>query len=78
MQKSTNIVLQRDCRKRWYFVISVPYNADGQGPVSYSECNVVRYEVWDQCCDTFGSFDYLPDAINYCEDLNEVYSEAKR
>ena len=37
---------------------------NGQGPASDKECDKIEWEVWDRFCNSFGSFEYLPDAIN--------------
>jgi len=68
-----NITLPRGSRNRWYFVIVMPLDKNGYGPSSDKACHKITWEVWDQVCDTFGSYDYLSDAIDRAEELNEEY-----
>ena len=46
-----------------YYPIEMPLK-EGQGPATYAECDQITYEVWDHFCNSHGSFEYLPDAIN--------------
>ena len=57
-------VTQADCREWFYYPIEMPLDADGNGPASHKEAVKIVYEVWDRCCDTFGSYEHLSDAIN--------------
>ena len=52
-----------DVRTWPYYAITLPL-LQGQGPASDSECDEITYEVWDHFCDSYGSYKYLPDAIN--------------
>lgn len=67
-----------DVRARWYFPIIMPLDASGQGPASVEngEARKITWEVWDQVCDTFGSFDCMSDAIQKAEDLNREHYSA--
>ena len=56
-----------------YYPIVMPLK-EGQGPASYSECDQITFEVWDHFCNSYGTFEYLPDAINEALRLNkELY-----
>jgi hypothetical protein len=61
------IILSRynphDVRTWPYYPILMPLE-DGQGPASDAECDKITWEVWDRFCNSVGTFDYLPDAIN--------------
>jgi hypothetical protein len=46
-----------------YYPITLPL-LQGEGPVSEQDCDEITYEVWDQLCNSHGSYEYLPDAIN--------------
>lgn len=70
MERSNTITLPRGCRNRWYFPIVMPLK-NGIGPASEKDCDEITWEVWDQVCDTYGSFKYLGDAIDKAEELNE-------
>lgn len=61
-----------DCRSWPYFPIVMPL-LDGNGPATDEECNKITWEVWDQLCNTYGSFDYLPDAINKAIQMNREF-----
>lgn len=52
-----------DCRTWPYYPIVMPLK-DGNGPASDAECDTITWEVWDRFCNSVGSFDHLPDAIN--------------
>jgi hypothetical protein len=62
-------------RDRLYFPIIMPLDKRGMGPASESKGQIrkITWEVWDQFCETFGSFDCLPDAIQEAERLNREY-----
>jgi len=60
-----------DCRQWWNYVVPMPLTADDQGPATVGvDAAKMHYEVWDQDLVTHGSFDFLPDAINYAMALN--------
>ena len=67
-----------DARLRMYYPIVMPLNSDGIGPASekLGEIRKLTWEVWDQFCDTFGSFDCLADAIMEAERLNREHYSA--
>jgi hypothetical protein len=46
-----------------YYAIPLPL-LRGEGPVSEQDCDEITYAVWDQFCNSHGSYKYLPDAIN--------------
>lgn len=52
-----------DVRTWPYYPIVVPLK-EGRGPASDAECDEITYEVWDHFCNSYGSFQYMPDAIN--------------
>ena len=63
-----------DVRERFYFVIPMPVNKDGQGPAKIGHDAVeVEFEVWTQELDTVYSSKLLLDAIQECEKLNRAY-----
>lgn len=66
------VTLPKGVRNRWFYVIVMPLTADGNGPASEEngEIRKLTWEVWNQFCDVFGSFDCLPDAIDKAEELN--------
>jgi hypothetical protein len=60
-----------DCRQWWNYVVPMPLTSDDQGPATVGvDAAKLHYEVWDQDFVTHGSFDFLPDAINYAMALN--------
>lgn len=64
-------MIDMNCRNWWYFPIEMPINADGHGPATVGVDAVkIVYEVWDIALNTHGSFDFLPDAINFAMQLN--------
>jgi hypothetical protein len=54
---------QLDVRTWPYYTITMPL-LEGQGPATNAECDQITYEVWDHFCNSYGNFEYLPDAIN--------------
>jgi len=59
--------LPLDVRQWPYYPITMPITADGRGPASVEkgEARALTWEVWSQdLSQTFGPFEYLPDAIN--------------
>jgi len=71
------ITLTRGSRNRWYYVIVIPISIEhNDGPADTERMPTrLTWEVWDQVCDTYGSFDYLSDAIDHAEKLNEEHLE---
>lgn len=59
-----------DSRQWPYFVIAMPINAEGQGPVSHTDAVMIEYEVWDWNYDTHGVYQNLFDAINQAMKLS--------
>lgn len=69
--------IPQNVRERMYYVIVMPTTLDGQqGPVNTEEepCKL-SWEVWDQTCSSFGNFDFLADAIQFCEERNKIHYE---
>lgn len=64
------ITLPKGCRNRFYFPIIMPLNKDGMGPCSNNEIVKIVWEVWGQDCSSYGSYEFLPDAIDKAEELN--------
>lgn len=70
----TSTKIPEDVRERFYFVIVMPVNKYGQGPeMNFKKVEKLTWEVWSQELDNFGSFDYLCQAIQRCEELNKEY-----
>ena len=64
--------LPDDVRKWWYFPIIVPLDEDGYGPEEdFTKVDKITFEVWDQNCESHGSFSVLPLAINKAMELNK-------
>jgi len=59
-----------NCHKWEHFVIEIPIDLKGQGPVSVTEADSIKYEVWDGAFKTHVRFDFLSDAINHALKLN--------
>lgn len=61
--------------QRWFFPIVMPLDANGQGPASEEkgEIRKLTWEVWDQTCTSYGSFEFLKDAILKAEELNDKF-----
>ena len=53
-----------------YYPIIMPLK-EGNGPATDAECDEITFEVWDHFCNSFGRFEYLPDAINEAMKLTE-------
>jgi len=72
------IILQHynphDVRTWPYYPVIMPLK-DGRGPASDAECDKITWEVWDRFCNSVGTFDYLPDAINDARKRNEELVE---
>ena len=68
MQTFTDYV---DTRRWYWYVIPMPVNSEGKGPVSVKESVAIWYQVWNQRYETSGfDYEYLPDAINKAIELN--------
>lgn len=69
------MAVPENVRERMYYPIVMPLDADGNGPASEEsgEIRKLTWEVWDQYCDTFGSFTCLADAIQEAERLNKQH-----
>lgn len=63
------------CRCWPFFVIDIPVNAEGQGPVSVSDAVKIIYEVWDRNHDTKGQFENLNDAIDLAVEMSSNFYE---
>ena len=56
---------RNDVRTWPYYPIEMPSTKDGQGPATVGvDADKIEYEVWDHLCNSNGSYEYLPDAIN--------------
>ena len=53
-----------NCRSWPFYPIIMPLNEDGLGPSDFGDTAKNTWEVWDHFCNSHGSFDNLPDAIN--------------
>lgn len=55
-----------------FFPIEMPITAEGEGPATIGDdASKITYEVWDHFCNSYGSHDYLPDAINQALTLTQ-------
>jgi hypothetical protein len=61
-------------REQFYFVIVIPVTKDNQGPCDLKEAEKLTWEVWTQELSSVASFDFLPDAIDECNKLNEEHN----
>ena len=60
-----------DVRTWFYYPIYMPLDKDGNGPETRPEkVRKETWEVWDQWISSYGSHDYLADAINQAIKLN--------
>lgn len=66
------ITQEKGCRNRYYYVIIMPINKDGQGPCDNHEIDKIKWQVWDQALTSYGEYDFLPDAIDHAEELNAL------
>ena len=61
----------KDCRTWFYFAIYMPLNKNGEGPETRPDrVRKETWEVWDQRTSSYGSHNYLADAINQVIELN--------
>lgn len=67
------ISVSPNVREWYYFPIQMPVDKDGNGPAEVGLSVRIDYEVWDQLCNTWASYNNLPDAINEAMRLNEIY-----
>lgn len=60
---------------RMFFPIVMPVNEHGQGPASEEkgEIRKLTWEVWDQHCSSYGSYDTLGEAVLKAEELNDKF-----
>lgn len=65
--------MPEDPRERFFFVILMPLNEEGQGPASPGEIAKITFEVWNQFLDTVFSSEFLPEAIYDCEKRNKEH-----
>lgn len=62
--------------QQWYYYpVPMPIDEEGNGPCYYRDMYKMMYEVWDRLHNTYGSFEYLPDAIDLAIKLNKEYWE---
>lgn len=64
----------KKAREQFYFVIVIPVTVDNHGPCDLKNAAKLTWEVWTQEFDSIASFDYLADAIDKCNELNDAYS----
>ena len=67
--------MAKPTREQMYFPIIMPLNAKGQGPCTIPEAVEIKFCVWDQTAANFGDYDYLSDAIDEANRLNEEYEK---
>lgn len=66
-------------RLRMYFPIIMPLDENGDGPCEIQRAAKITFEVWDSYLVSFGSYDFLLDAVERAELLNHAfYIEGKR
>ena len=66
------VPVPKNSREWLYFPIVMPLTADGNGPARVGkDAAKLTWEVWDIFCETYGSFDYLLDAIDLAIRLNQ-------
>lgn len=69
------VAVASDVRQWWHFPIEMPLTDDGNGPALVgSDAVKISYEVWDRENVSYGSYDYLSDAINESMRLNSLHS----
>ena len=67
-----------DVRTWFYFPIYMPLDKDGNGPETRPDrVRKETWEVWDACCETYGSFDNLYDSMNLAMNLQQKLLEGK-
>lgn len=67
-----------NCRTWPFYAIEMPLTEEGNGPATVGEdASKITYEVWDHFCNSYGSHDYLPDAINQALLLTHTLLELK-
>lgn len=65
--------IPENVRERWFIVLLMPLDAKGQGPAHLKDTVEITWEVWNQELETVSSHQFLADAIQHCEKLNEEY-----
>lgn len=61
-----------NCRTWPFYPIQMPVTKDGKGPATIGEdAAELTYEVWDIFYNSYGSHEYLPDAINQAMQLTK-------
>ena len=73
MSDINKITLRRGVRNRYYYPIPMPLDRYGRGPCTNKQCAKMTYEVWDQELVSHASFEFLPDAMDEAERLNEIW-----
>ena len=64
-----------DSRTWPFYPIQMTLDEKGRGPVPYSETDTLEFEVWDRFFNSYESFPYLYDAIDFCIDKNNKLFE---
>lgn len=63
--------------QRMFFPIVMPLDKEGRGPASEGDGSIyeLTWEVWDQNCQSYGSFRYLNEAVLKAEELNDKFGD---
>ncbi len=64
--------MMKSIRDEFYFPITMPLDERGHGPASIRDAVRLTWEVWDQELVSHASFDYLYQAIDRANELNEA------
>lgn len=67
---------QMTVRSWYYYPIMMPVDSNGNGPCDVKDAIEITFEVWDRLLNTHGTFNNLPDAIDYAMTLNDLFSNA--
>lgn len=61
--------------RRFFFPLVMPLDVDGRGPASIEngEARKLTWEVWDHVLNSYGSYDYLWQAIAEAEKMNQLF-----
>jgi len=62
----------KNSRNWFYFPIIMPVDKNNCGPCNLEDISQIKFEVWDMLLSVYGSYDYLPDAIDKAIELNEM------
>ena len=71
--------ISTDCRDWFWYVVPMPLDKKGRGPVTESECCKIIYQVWNKLYLSYEQdFEYLPDAINKALELNKEHMKENK